>query len=105
MPLHLDMFHTDFISFSSAPLPIYACHRHKAVSALHKTSISKKKTGARKGKKREGSMDGFLLPGAKSHYAPDLMILPVHQGMEVGVGWMKAGGVIDASSDCIITSS
>lgn len=28
-------------------------------------------------------MDGFLLPGAKSHYVPDLMIFPVHQGTAI----------------------
>lgn len=59
--------------------------RHKATSALHHTSLSKKKKTTRKGKKRDGGMDGFLLPGAKSHYAPDLMILPLHQGIETGV--------------------
>ena len=76
--------------FLIRPSPMYACPRHKAASALHNTSISKNKKVTKKGKKREGSMDGFLLPGAKSHYAPDLMILPMHQGMEGGVGGMKA---------------
>jgi len=61
--------------------PPHSTHpRHKAASALHNTSLSKKKKTTRKGKKRDGGMNGFLLPGAKSHYAPDLMILPVHQG-------------------------
>jgi len=60
--------------------------RHKAASALHNTSLSKKKKTTRKGKKRDGGMDGFLLPGAKSHYAPDLMILPVHQGRKKRCG-------------------
>jgi hypothetical protein len=67
-----------FIHPSPLPLP-----RHKAASALHNT-LSKKKKTTRKGKKRDGGMDGFLLPGAKSHYAPDLMILPVHQGNSIG---------------------
>lgn len=82
----LHRFHLSLIH----PSPVYAFPRHKAASALHNTLISKKKKATRKGKKREGSMDGFLLPGAKSHYAPDLMILPVHQGMEGGAGGMKA---------------
>lgn len=65
-----------------SPPHSHASPRHKAASALHNTSLSKKKNKtSRKGKKRDGGMDGFLLPGAKSHYAPDLMILPVHQGL------------------------
>jgi hypothetical protein len=29
-----------------------------------------------------GLQNGFLLPSAKSHYAPDLMIVPVHKGAQ-----------------------
>ena len=36
-----------------------------------------------KGSKKLGG-GGFCLPGAKSHYSPDLMIVPIHKGRQVG---------------------
>lgn len=66
---------------STPNMPTPCTSRHKAASALHNTSSRSEKKTTRRGKKRDGSMGGFLLPGAKSHYVPDLMILPVHQGM------------------------
>lgn len=58
--------------------------RHKAVSRLGNHSVNRVKNRMRrKGGKRDSTMDGFLLPGAKSHYVPDLMIFPVHQGTAI----------------------
>ncbi|EWM30660.1 peptidase m1 membrane alanine aminopeptidase [Nannochloropsis gaditana] len=74
-------------------MPTYSRHaerggergcRHKAVSRLGNHSVNRVKNRMRrKGGKRDSTMDGFLLPGAKSHYVPDLMIFPVHQDIHL----------------------
>lgn len=44
-------------------------------------------------------MDGFLLPGARSHYSPDLALSPIHTGKPPQVKGVRRRRVLDVVSD------